>query len=381
MNVWLRNFKASVEKQLLFFLLLKMPCLQLLLKVFISDPQAKCRGFFIPCGGFGGKLPKNRSWGVRVEPSGSSSARPGAQGEAEPQGYGRWEPAARALCCQKSPLGPRLGEGHLLQGILGISWEQRMESPEELHLGGTTKHLRAGENGVEQGWPVLGWKVWMELPTWVGEGEKDKAQQKEPREEHAVQTAKNGVWKETEPRQPEFSGPRTNLERQDFNWTQRKGSKTSNEMEGILLSRARNWARAPASAQLGRAQDAFTFSNSSKTNPKQTNKTTLHDVNILWNSRFGIHKSRSIKARPHALAPDGQCGFHAPPAPAAATEAARLPRWKRLHPLQKRSANLLESLENKPTPKIPPLSTIRNTTVTAEKNQVTNQGEDGWKWM
>lgn len=97
-----------------------MPCLQLLLKVFISDPQAKCRGFFIPCGGFGGKLPKNRSWGVRVEPSGSSSARPGAQGEAEPQGYGRWEPAARALCCQKSPLGPRLGEGHLLQGILGI---------------------------------------------------------------------------------------------------------------------------------------------------------------------------------------------------------------------------------------------------------------------
>lgn len=122
-------------------------------------------------------------------------------------------------------------------------------------------------------------------------------------------------------------------------------------MEGILLNRARNWALAPASAQLGRAQGALTFSNGSETNPKQTNKTTFHDVNILRNSRFGAHKPSSIRAQPHVLAPDGQRGFHAPPAPAATTEAARLPHWQCSHPLHKRSANLLESLENKPRPK------------------------------
>lgn len=39
-----------------------------------------------------------------------------------------------------------------------------MDSPEELHLGVQTKHLRAGVNGVEEGRPVLELEVWTELP-------------------------------------------------------------------------------------------------------------------------------------------------------------------------------------------------------------------------
>ena len=128
-------------------LFLRMPCLQPLLKVSISDPQAKWSEYFILCFGSGDKLHKNGFWRVWVEKAGGSSVWPGAQGEARLRGCGG-----------------RLGEGHLLQGIVRIPGERRMESPEELHLEGQTKHLRAGVNGVEEGCPVLGLEVWTELP-------------------------------------------------------------------------------------------------------------------------------------------------------------------------------------------------------------------------
>ena len=50
----------------------------------------------------------------------------------------------------------------------------------------------------------------------------------------------------------------------------KKGSKASNEMEGIMLSGVRNQACVFASAQPGRAQDGFAVSNGSKIKPKTT---------------------------------------------------------------------------------------------------------------
>lgn len=50
----------------------------------------------------------------------------------------------------------------------------------------------------------------------------------------------------------------------------KKGSKASNEMEGIMLSRVRNQACVSASAQPKRAQDGFAVSNGSKIKPKPT---------------------------------------------------------------------------------------------------------------
>ena len=89
----------------------------------------------------------------------------------------------------------------------------------------------------------------------------------------------------------------------------KKGSKASNEMEGIMLSRVRNQACVSASAQPGRAQDGFAVSNGSKMVQKQPNKTTFHDANILRNSNFGAHKSSSIRRRYTPLFPTVSAAF------------------------------------------------------------------------
>lgn len=239
-------------------LFLRMPCLQPLLKVFISDPQAKWSEYFILCFGSGDKLHKNGFWKVWMEKAGGSSLWPGAQGEARLRGCGRWP-----------------GEGHLLQGIVRIPQERRMEPSEELHLGVQTKLLRAGVNGTEEGRSVLELEVWTELPEWVGWRVREKVTRKRPCKRNP---ARNMQCRQ----QGTECGRKQNPSNLLSFWatdesgetgiqsSTKKGSKASNEMEGIMLSGVRNQACVFASAQPGRAQDGFAVSNGSKIKPKTT---------------------------------------------------------------------------------------------------------------
>ena len=201
-------------------LFLRMPCLQPLLKVFISDPQAKWSEYFILCFSSGDKLHNHGFWKVWVEKAGGSSVWPGAQGEARLRGCGKWP-----------------GEGHLLQGIVRIPQERRMEPPEELHLGVQTKLLRAGVNGTEEGRSVLELEVWTELPEWAGWRVRGKVTRRGPAKGIQQGTC-NVDSKEmsVEGNRPQaifwVFGPQTNLERQEFNRAQRKEVKQAMRWKG-----------------------------------------------------------------------------------------------------------------------------------------------------